>query len=66
MKPGAVVLDVGINVREPVGGNGKAHKHKLVGDVNFAQVSQVASAISPVPGGAPPARRPLRFAMPQR
>lgn len=49
VKPGAVVLDVGINVREPAS---KDHKHRLVGDVHFAQVSKVASAISPVPGGA--------------
>lgn len=49
VKPGAVVLDVGINVREPAS---KDHKHRLVGDVHLAQVSKVASAISPVPGGA--------------
>jgi methylenetetrahydrofolate dehydrogenase (NADP+)/methenyltetrahydrofolate cyclohydrolase len=43
--PGAVVIDVGIN-RRPDG--------KLVGDVHFPSVSQVASAISPVPGGVGP------------
>ncbi len=45
IKPGAVVIDVGIN-RLPDG--------KLCGDVNFAQVEKVASAISPVPGGVGP------------
>ncbi|MFL2770866.1 MAG: bifunctional methylenetetrahydrofolate dehydrogenase/methenyltetrahydrofolate cyclohydrolase FolD [Rhodospirillaceae bacterium] len=49
VKPGAVVIDVGIN-RMP-GNNGK---HKLVGDIDFLQVSQVASAITPVPGGVGP------------
>lgn len=42
LKPGAVVIDVGIN-RLPDG--------KLAGDVNFASASQVASRITPVPGG---------------
>ena len=41
VKPGAVVIDVGINRTE----------EGLVGDVNFAEVSEVASAITPVPGG---------------
>jgi methylenetetrahydrofolate dehydrogenase (NADP+) / methenyltetrahydrofolate cyclohydrolase len=45
VRPGAVVVDVGIN-RLPDG--------KLVGDVDFPAVSQVASAISPVPGGVGP------------
>jgi methylenetetrahydrofolate dehydrogenase (NADP+) / methenyltetrahydrofolate cyclohydrolase len=44
VKPGAVVIDVGIN---RVG-------EKLLGDVDFAGVSQVASAITPVPGGVGP------------
>ena len=44
VKPGAVVIDVGIN---RIG-------DKLVGDVAFAPVSQVASAITPVPGGVGP------------
>lgn len=42
LKPGAVVIDVGIN-RLPGG--------KLVGDVDFASASRVASRITPVPGG---------------
>ena len=45
IKEGAVVIDVGINRNE----NGK-----LCGDVNFAQVSEKASAITPVPGGVGP------------
>lgn len=45
VKPGAVVIDVGINRLE----NGK-----LAGDVDFDSVSQVASAITPVPGGVGP------------
>jgi methylenetetrahydrofolate dehydrogenase (NADP+) / methenyltetrahydrofolate cyclohydrolase len=44
LKPGAVVIDVGINV---VGG-------KVVGDVDFASAERVASAITPVPGGVGP------------
>ncbi|MEA2917425.1 MAG: methylenetetrahydrofolate dehydrogenase / methenyltetrahydrofolate cyclohydrolase [Bradyrhizobium sp.] len=49
IKPGATVIDVGIN-RVP-GQNGKS---KLVGDVNFAEASQIAGAITPVPGGVGP------------
>jgi methylenetetrahydrofolate dehydrogenase (NADP+) / methenyltetrahydrofolate cyclohydrolase len=48
VKPGAVVLDVGINrLPESEGG-------KLVGDVDFDGVSEVASYITPVPGGVGP------------
>ncbi|HAJ20550.1 MAG TPA: bifunctional methylenetetrahydrofolate dehydrogenase/methenyltetrahydrofolate cyclohydrolase, partial [Rhodospirillaceae bacterium] len=44
LKPGAVVIDVGINrIDKPDGGT------RLVGDVDFASASQVASAITPVP-----------------
>ena len=51
IKPGAVVVDVGINrVDDPSARNG----HRLVGDVHFATASKVASAISPVPGGVGP------------
>src|SRR5712672_19424 len=46
IKPGATVIDVGIN-RLP-GADGKT---RLVGDVAFAEVSNVAGAITPVPGG---------------
>lgn len=54
VKPGAVVIDVGIN-RVPAGGSGAdAGKSRLVGDVAFAEVAQVAGAITPVPGGVGP------------
>ncbi len=46
IKPGATVIDVGIN-RLPTAED----KTKLVGDVAFAEASQVAGAITPVPGG---------------
>ncbi len=49
VKPGAVVIDVGIN-RLP----GDGDKDRLVGDVDFDAVSNVASAITPVPGGVGP------------
>ncbi|WP_078120315.1 bifunctional methylenetetrahydrofolate dehydrogenase/methenyltetrahydrofolate cyclohydrolase FolD [Thiosocius teredinicola] len=48
IKPGAVVIDVGINAIEADG------KRRLVGDVDFAAVEPIASAISPVPGGVGP------------
>ncbi len=51
VKPGAVVIDVGMNRLTPEqAGNSSG----LVGDVDFAAVSQVASAITPVPGGVGP------------
>ena len=49
IKPGATVIDVGINRIAGEGGN--SH---LVGDVDFASASQVAGAITPVPGGVGP------------
>jgi methylenetetrahydrofolate dehydrogenase (NADP+)/methenyltetrahydrofolate cyclohydrolase len=52
IKPGAVVIDVGIN-RVDNEENGKA-KPKLVGDVDFDEVAHYASAITPVPGGVGP------------
>lgn len=56
VKPGAVVLDVGINVVPPEteGGSTESAHHHIVGDVAFAEVSRVASLISPVPGGVGP------------
>ena len=52
IKPGAVVIDVGIN---RVAGQGEqAGKTRIVGDVAFAEASTVARAISPVPGGVGP------------
>ncbi len=49
IKPGAIVLDVGINRIETPDGRGR-----LVGDVDFEDVSTVAGAITPVPGGPGP------------
>ena len=46
IKPGAIVIDVGI--QRAVGPDGKS---RLVGDVAFAEVAEVAGAITPVPGG---------------
>ncbi len=52
VKPGATVIDVGINrVPNPAAGEGKT---KLVGDVAFAEAAEVAGAITPVPGGVGP------------
>lgn len=51
VKPGAVVIDVGIN-RIPDETSPKGYR--IVGDVDFAEVSKVASAITPVPGGVGP------------
>jgi len=48
IKPGAAVIDVGINRIERDG------KKKLVGDVDFASAKDVAGAITPVPGGVGP------------
>ena len=51
VKPGAVVVDVGVNrVDDP------SHKkgYRIVGDVKFAEVREVAQAITPVPGGVGP------------
>ena len=51
VRPGAVVIDVGINrVDDP----SKPRGYRLVGDVAYGPVSQVASAITPVPGGVGP------------
>ena len=49
IKPGATVIDVGIN-RVPDG----EEKTKIVGDVAFAEVAEIAGAITPVPGGVGP------------
>ncbi len=52
IKPGATVIDVGINrIDNP---DPKISRPKLVGDVDFAEASQVAGAITPVPGGVGP------------
>ena len=47
LKPGATVIDFGINFPEWAGG-------KMVGDVDFASALPVAGAITPVPGGTGP------------
>ena len=49
IKPGATVIDVGIN--RVTDGSGKS---RIVGDVNFAEAVEVAAAITPVPGGVGP------------
>jgi len=51
VRDGAVVIDVGIN-RVPDAS--KKQGYRTVGDVNFEEVSRVAGAISPVPGGVGP------------
>jgi methylenetetrahydrofolate dehydrogenase (NADP+)/methenyltetrahydrofolate cyclohydrolase len=49
VKPGATVIDVGINRIDAGGG-----KTKLVGDVKYAEAEKIAGAITPVPGGVGP------------
>jgi methylenetetrahydrofolate dehydrogenase (NADP+)/methenyltetrahydrofolate cyclohydrolase len=49
IKPGAAVIDVGINRIEGEGG-----KSRLVGDVDYEEAAEVAGAITPVPGGVGP------------
>jgi methylenetetrahydrofolate dehydrogenase (NADP+) / methenyltetrahydrofolate cyclohydrolase len=51
VKPGAIVIDVGINRVEDAT---KKKGYRLVGDVHFEEVRQVAGAITPVPGGVGP------------
>jgi methylenetetrahydrofolate dehydrogenase (NADP+) / methenyltetrahydrofolate cyclohydrolase len=51
VKPGAVVIDVGVN---RVDDATKKRGYRLVGDVAFEEVKEVASAITPVPGGVGP------------
>lgn len=51
LKPGAVVIDVGINRLEPAAGESKG---RLVGDVDYASACDLAAAITPVPGGVGP------------
>ncbi len=51
VRPGAVVIDVGVNrVEDPASPKG----YRLVGDVAFDEVAEIAEAISPVPGGVGP------------
>jgi methylenetetrahydrofolate dehydrogenase (NADP+)/methenyltetrahydrofolate cyclohydrolase len=51
IKPGATVIDVGIN---RVAAEDGAGKYKIVGDVAFAEAEKVAGALTPVPGGVGP------------
>ena len=51
LKPGATVIDVGINRLPPEPGS---ERGRLVGDVAFGEASDVAAAITPVPGGVGP------------
>ncbi|MDH3545885.1 MAG: bifunctional methylenetetrahydrofolate dehydrogenase/methenyltetrahydrofolate cyclohydrolase, partial [Gammaproteobacteria bacterium] len=52
IKPGAIVIDVGINrVEQNVNGELKS---RLIGDVDFDDVSGIAAAVTPVPGGVGP------------
>jgi len=51
VKPGAVVIDVGVNRVED---NTRPRGYRLVGDVAFDEVKEVAGAITPVPGGVGP------------
>jgi 5,10-methylene-tetrahydrofolate dehydrogenase/methenyl tetrahydrofolate cyclohydrolase len=56
VRPGAVVIDVGTN---PVPDATKKRGTRLVGDVDFASVREVAAAITPVPGGVGPMTRAM-------
>ena len=51
IKPGATVIDVGINRLPPADGE---ERGRLVGDVDYGPASEIASAITPVPGGVGP------------
>jgi methylenetetrahydrofolate dehydrogenase (NADP+)/methenyltetrahydrofolate cyclohydrolase len=56
VRPGAVVIDVGVNrVEDPSSPRG----YRLVGDVDFDDVLEVAGAITPVPGGVGPMTRAM-------
>jgi len=49
LKPGAVVIDVGINAVDDAS---KKRGYRLVGDVDFASCAAAASHLTPVPGGS--------------
>jgi len=51
VKPGAIVIDVGVS---RVDDSSRKRGYRLTGDVDFAEASEVASAITPVPGGVGP------------
>jgi methylenetetrahydrofolate dehydrogenase (NADP+)/methenyltetrahydrofolate cyclohydrolase len=54
IKPGATVIDVGMNRIDLSPADGATKKTRLVGDVAFAEAVEVAGAITPVPGGVGP------------
>ncbi|QEY31035.1 bifunctional methylenetetrahydrofolate dehydrogenase/methenyltetrahydrofolate cyclohydrolase FolD [Synechococcus sp. RSCCF101] len=54
VRPGAVVVDVGIHRRAPDPDAGPEARPRLCGDVRFEEVEPLASAITPVPGGVGP------------
>jgi len=51
IKPGAVVIDVGVNRVEDAS---RPRGYRLVGDVAFEEAKEVASVLTPVPGGVGP------------
>ena len=51
IKPGAIIIDVGINRVPREDGSGKM---RLIGDVHYAEAAEAAAAITPVPGGVGP------------
>ena len=54
VKQDAIIIDVGINRLQFVNSETKANETKLVGDVNFKKVVDIAKKITPVPGGVGP------------
>jgi methylenetetrahydrofolate dehydrogenase (NADP+)/methenyltetrahydrofolate cyclohydrolase len=54
VKPGAIVIDVGINRITGLQGSINQGAARLVGDVDFASVREIAGAVTPVPGGVGP------------
>ena len=54
IKPGAIVIDVGINRLESKNNDNSSNKGVLVGDVKFEKVLKIAKKITPVPGGVGP------------
>ena len=54
IKPGAIVIDVGINRLESKNNDDSSNKGILVGDVKFEKVLKIAKKITPVPGGVGP------------
>ena len=54
VKQDAIIIDVGINRLQFVNSETKANETKLVGDVNFKKVIDIAKKITPVPGGVGP------------